>query len=386
MTNELTVREQGAMGVRDAMMPRSFDQVLRFAEMVAQTSFVPQAFKNKPGEIVAAVTYGAEVGLTPMQSLRSIGVINGSPALYGDGLLAVCQNHPQWAGKEERFQGDGEGLTAICTVKRKGEPDVTASFSIEDAKKASLFGKQGPWQQYPRRMLMMRARGFALRDQFADALRGMISEAEARDYPVGPDRARDVTPRSGHRRQAMADLDEVLYPIDADGTECRVLPAELGVWISQNVSQATAEQLDAMAEIEQQEPKVLAAITAEQSRRTSRKERGPQPPPADWPDEHKQAYEAQQPHDPDTGEVEDNLDAYAKHLNPDERDPLYIQHLDNKGLIQTLENWLQGDHPKDVKGVVLMKYQRHLRDNLKPEQAKRIIDGLKAIAEGKVAA
>jgi hypothetical protein len=52
-----------------------------------------------------------------------------------------------------------------------------------DAKRAGLAGKSGPWSQYPARMLALRARGFALRNAFADALRGLVTAEEAQDYP-----------------------------------------------------------------------------------------------------------------------------------------------------------------------------------------------------------
>ena len=69
----------------------------------------------------------------------------------------------------------------ICTVKRKGEQPYTSTFTLEDAKRAGLLGKQGPWTQYTKRMLQLRARGFALRDKFADVLKGMIAAEEALD-------------------------------------------------------------------------------------------------------------------------------------------------------------------------------------------------------------
>lgn len=262
----------GVGGLRDAMMPQSFDQLLRFADMVAATSFVPQAYKGKPGEIVAAVTYGAEIGLSPMQSLRSIAVINGTPALYGDGPLAVCQSHPQWAGKDEWFEGEGDDLTAFCTVRRKGETDVTGQFSVADAKKAQLSGKAGPWQQYPKRMLQMRARGFALRDQFADALRGLVSEHEAGDMPAyGPDRAKDVTPqeeakpeprgskldrfaekhaRNGNAPQSPqepAEREEASEVADDTGKGDSARPDEAG---GDEAANATAEGQDELADVE----------------------------------------------------------------------------------------------------------------------------------------
>jgi hypothetical protein len=61
-------------------------------------------------------------------------------------------------------------------------------FSVVDAKRAGLFTKAGPWQTYPRRMLQMRARSFALRDAFPNVLKGLISVEEALDLPAPPDR------------------------------------------------------------------------------------------------------------------------------------------------------------------------------------------------------
>jgi hypothetical protein len=57
-------------------------------------------------------------------------------------------------------------------------------FTVADAKKAGLWGKTGPWTQYPKRMLQMRARGFALRDAFPDVLKGLVTAEEAQDYPA----------------------------------------------------------------------------------------------------------------------------------------------------------------------------------------------------------
>ena len=86
---------------------------------------------------------------------------------------------------------------AVCVARRKGRAPVTVRFSVEDAKRAGLWGKQGPWQAYPKRMLQMRARGFALRDAYPDVLKGLISVEEAQDYPEETKRPpKDITPRN----------------------------------------------------------------------------------------------------------------------------------------------------------------------------------------------
>jgi hypothetical protein len=120
-----------------------------------------------------------------MQSLQSIAVVNGRPAVYGDAALALVQSSPACAYVREYVEGEGDNLTAVCEVQRRGYPQPTvAKFSVADAKKAGLWGKTGPWSQYPSRMLGLRARGFALRNAFADALRGLVTAEEAQDYPT----------------------------------------------------------------------------------------------------------------------------------------------------------------------------------------------------------
>jgi len=122
-----------------------------------------------------------------MQALQSIAVVNGRPSIFGDAALAVVKASPVCEYVTEAIEGEGEQMAAICTAKRRGYPTPTVvKFTVADAKKANLWGKTGPWTQYPKRMLQMRARGFALRDAFPDALRGMVTAEEAQDYPTTP--------------------------------------------------------------------------------------------------------------------------------------------------------------------------------------------------------
>ena len=170
---------------------QSFDDAFRFAKMVAGSEFAPKDFKGKPESCLLAIQHGSEVGLSPMQSLQSIAVINGRPTIWGDAALALVQSSPVCEYVKEYTEGQGDNFTAVCEAKRRGYPAPTVSrFSMADAKRAGLAGKSGPWSQYPERMLALRARGFALRNAFADALRGLITAEEAQDYPA-PEPARE---------------------------------------------------------------------------------------------------------------------------------------------------------------------------------------------------
>lgn len=151
---------------------------------------VPKDYIGKPGNVLVAVQTGAELGLKPMQSLQGISVINGRPGVWGDAMWALIISHPEYVDSVE----EKTDTSCTITLTRRGRSPVTVTFNMEDAKKAGLAGKQGPWQTAPRRMLQMRARAFAARDLFADALKGIKSVEELRDYPDEGRVERDITP------------------------------------------------------------------------------------------------------------------------------------------------------------------------------------------------
>jgi len=179
MSTEISTQRAGGLALQ------TFDDAFRFSKMVAASEFAPKDFRNKPESCLLAIQHGSEVGLSPMQSLQSIAVINGRPTIWGDAALALVQSSPVCEYVREYTEGEGDALVAVCEAKRRGYPAPTVSrFSMADAKRAGLAGKAGPWTQYPARMLALRARGFALRNAFADALRGLITAEEAQDYPT----------------------------------------------------------------------------------------------------------------------------------------------------------------------------------------------------------
>jgi len=164
--------------------PANLTEAIQFSDLLASSSIVPKAYQGRPQDILVCVQWGFELGLAPMQALQNIAVINGKPSVYGDAAMALVQASPVCDDVEEFFENEGStNPTAVCVAKRKGRKPVTVKFSVEDAKRAGLWGKQGPWSAYPKRMMQMRARGFALRDAFPDVLKGMITAEEAQDYP-----------------------------------------------------------------------------------------------------------------------------------------------------------------------------------------------------------
>jgi hypothetical protein len=165
-----------------ALTPTSLAEAMEFAGMMSKSSIVPKDYQGQPGNILVAVQWGAEIGLAPLQAMQSIAVINGRPAVWGDAMLALVRG----SGLLEYIREDISEAGATVRIKRRGEVEAVREYTVEDAKRAGLWGKAGPWQQHPKRMMQMRARAFALRDVFPDVLRGVHVAEEVIDLPAEP--------------------------------------------------------------------------------------------------------------------------------------------------------------------------------------------------------
>jgi hypothetical protein len=164
--------------------PTNFTELQSFAEYASRSGLVPKDYVGKPSNIVIAVMKGAEIGFTPMQALDAYAIINGRATMWGDALVALVRGNSICEYIRETIDGTGDQRTATCRAKRRGEDEeIVRTFSVAQARAARLWGKQGPWTEYSDRMLQMRARGFTLRDAFADVLRGTAMAEEVADYP-----------------------------------------------------------------------------------------------------------------------------------------------------------------------------------------------------------
>lgn len=181
------MRQDATVGARGIQL-RTFQDYMDLAHVISEVQgFCPRDYYKKPMNVLLALQYGAEIGLTPMQSVQTVAVINGKPSVYGDGMPGLALASGLLEDMEEGICKEGDDIVATCKVKRKGIPTpIERRFSRSMAMKAKLWNKEGPWTNYPARMLQMRARGFALRDAFADVFKGLISAEEAQDYPAQP--------------------------------------------------------------------------------------------------------------------------------------------------------------------------------------------------------
>lgn len=185
-----------AGGQITAIVPTNIEEVFRLATAIAKSGLAPNGMKS-PEQITIAIMHGMEIGLPPLQAVQRIAVVNGRPTIWGDAIPALLLS--RGFRLKETMEGQGDKRFARCEIKRPDGTSTVGTFGVDDAKTAGLWGKQGPWKQYPDRMLKMRARGFAARDGAADVLSGLYLREEIDDEPM-----RDITPK-----QALAEIPDI---------------------------------------------------------------------------------------------------------------------------------------------------------------------------------
>lgn len=234
--------------------PQDVVQAWKLAETIADSGLAPSSYKS-PAQIFIAMQHGAEMGLSPMQALNGIAVINGRPAVWGTLLQALVQRSRlvswppfqgcmpmatakkivagTWKGRTDKNAAAVDALAVrlqdriddladrkmavtseyLCgyAVFQLGDEFRVQLFDTVHAHKASLLTKKGPWTEYPERMLQHRAVTYLARDTCGAALTGLAGQPtaeEIQDMEAVDTTVTDVPPRAAPASSAarMADM------------------------------------------------------------------------------------------------------------------------------------------------------------------------------------
>ena len=167
-----------------AIIPQSWSEIVSMAAAIVRAGMAPKHYEGSVEKASVAIMAGLEVGLAPLAALQGIYVINNTPTLYGDALLALVRGSGLLEDISEEQIEDEAGVPTLarCRVKRRGQASwAEQEITQVQAKKAGWWGKSGPWTATPKRMMQMRARGWVLRDTFADVLKGIKPAEEMED-------------------------------------------------------------------------------------------------------------------------------------------------------------------------------------------------------------
>lgn len=179
-----TIEVNSEKSFRREMEPHSLEALYKVAGSIAKIGLCGV---SSPEEAMVRMLTGRELGLTMMQSLRGVYVIEGNPSLSASLKQSICLAHPEVCEDFHMLESTAEKAT--YRVKRKGEPEQDFTWTMERAKGALLVDrgkdpKQNNWNKYPTRMLQARAKSEAADVVFPDLLLGFATKEEMEDLRI----------------------------------------------------------------------------------------------------------------------------------------------------------------------------------------------------------
>ena len=158
--------------------PQNASDAYTMAQRLVKSGLLPAGIQTPEAAFTIIVT-GKELGLTVMQSLRSVHVIKGKPTLSADLILALVKRSPACVYFQLVTSTD---KVATYRTQRNMEDPTEMSFGIEQAQRAGLMGNDN-WKKYPEAMLRARCIAALARAVYPDVVLGIYETSELEAVP-----------------------------------------------------------------------------------------------------------------------------------------------------------------------------------------------------------
>lgn len=158
-------------------LPATDPGVYAQAKLLVASGLLPAAI-NTPEKAIVIKLYSDVLGIEWIVGMQTINVIGGRPTISPQLMIALARRSKEMTD----LQIEVTDTRATCTVTRVNESPHTEIFTLDDAKKLQLVGKDN-WIKQPRTMLKWRAVAAAFRVVFPDIIAGFYTEEEIEGAP-----------------------------------------------------------------------------------------------------------------------------------------------------------------------------------------------------------
>lgn len=248
----------------EVFAPRTMAEAWKLAQTFHASGLLPRGIAS-PEAAFTIIATGAELGLSPMASLRSIHVIEGKPVLSAALIAGIVQRRPDLC--EGFALVESSDTIATYETTRRGQAPVRMSFTIEQAQRARLTDKDN-WKKYPHAMLRARASAELARAVYPDVVGGLYDPDEIPGAEVRTVEPRPVVQPPPRRTLAAASpassAETLPAPPESAEVVCSPVDTE-GQNIARLAELATAGELAAFAAdvpAGEKTPRLRAAFSA----------------------------------------------------------------------------------------------------------------------------
>ena len=175
---------------------KQFDQLLRAANMLSQTSIIPATYQGKPQDCFVAIEMANRMGVSPLVVMQNMYVVKGKPAWAGQACTMFINSCGKFTHVKHVYTGEKGTDSRGCYVTATRISDGIQVNGVEVTlamAKAEGWTANTKWRTMPELMLAYRASAFFARVHCPEALMGVQLADEIYDADANRSATRTST-------------------------------------------------------------------------------------------------------------------------------------------------------------------------------------------------
>ena len=175
---------------------QEFSDNWRMATQLAKSTIIPQAYQNKPENVIVAIGMAQKLGLDPFTIMQNLNIIKGKTSWSGSFCRTFIEKSNKYSNLELIFVGQKGTDTYGCYMqgvnKETGETIKGPEVNMKMAR-AENWTSNTKWINMPELMLSYRATSFFARVYVPEALNGVQTTEEIEDiFNNNPSQKREM--------------------------------------------------------------------------------------------------------------------------------------------------------------------------------------------------
>jgi hypothetical protein len=162
-------------------LSKELQESMSLGDVFVQSGMFPDL--KSQAQAVVKILAGRELGLSPLQSMTDIYMVNGKVALQSKLIASLIKKSGKYDYHIDKLDNE-ECIISFFQLNGKMEKIGESAFSIKDAARAGIVNKES-WKNYPRNMLFSRAISNGARLYCADVITAYTPE-EVEDIKIIP--------------------------------------------------------------------------------------------------------------------------------------------------------------------------------------------------------
>lgn len=166
-----------------------FNQLLRAAQMLSQTSIIPQSYQGKPQDCFVAIEMANRMGVSPMVVMQNMYVVKGKPSWAGQACTMLINSCGKFKDVKHIYTGEKGKPNRGCYVTATRISDGSQVDGVEvtmQMAQSEGWTSNSKWRNMPELMLAYRASAFFARVYCPEAMMGVQTTEEVYDADSTP--------------------------------------------------------------------------------------------------------------------------------------------------------------------------------------------------------